>query len=77
MRTSPDRFSKCHTLFRGADDVLRNVEVYTYEAHNGLYDLLIIDGLKFVRVDMGQLSNMIDAWKPHHYKIEQHFNLSP
>ena len=76
MRVSEDRFSQHEALFRGADDVLRTAKVYTYEATTGLYDVLVIEGMRFVRVDMGKPSNLITAWKPHHYAIEKHFGLA-
>lgn len=76
MRTSPNRYSKIDILHRGADGVLRSAKVYCYEATNGLYDVVVIEGAQFVRVDMGPLSNLISDWKPHHYAICSHFGLS-
>ena len=75
MPLSIERFSKRDIRFKGADETMRYAKVYTYETHDKLYDVMIIDGLKLVRVNCGQLSNMISNWKPIHYKIEQHFNL--
>lgn len=75
MRTSLDRYSDHAGLHKGADGQIRESHCYSYESHNALYDIILIAGLQFVRVNMGPLSNMISDWKPHHYKIADHFNL--
>ncbi|CAN8140191.1 hypothetical protein THIOSC15_2100003 [uncultured Thiomicrorhabdus sp.] len=50
--------------------------VYGYETHNDIYDVLVVDKARYVRKNTGQWSNLIDAWEPIHYAIEQHFKLS-
>ncbi len=71
-----DRFYRSWTLHRGADGQLRNMEQFTYESHGAIYDVLLFEGLKLVRVNCGPLSNMISDWKPAHYAIESHFELT-
>ena len=75
MRTAEHRFYKSDTQFRGADSRVRPAAVYSYESHKALYDVLEIEGLRFVRVNMGPLSNLICDWRRHHYAIEHHFGL--
>ena len=75
MRTSESRFYTGDSSFKGADGILRAAKVFSYESQRSLYDVLVIEGMKFVRVNNGQISNMISNWKPHHYAIENHFNL--
>lgn len=81
MRLSKDRFSSHEGLFKGADKIIRKSKVYTYETGTGhsvfaaIYDIVIIEGSKFVRVNCGPCSNLISDWKPIHYAIDSHFNL--
>lgn len=75
MNLSQKRFLKGDARFRGADGIIREAKVYSYETQSKLYDIILIDGMKLVRVNCGQLSNMISDWKPIHYRIEQHFKL--
>jgi len=74
MRLSKDRFTRGdYRIDRG-----KGAEVfplYTYETSNTLYDIAIIDGMKFYRVNMGQWSNTIDNVKPIHCEIEKFFNI--
>ena len=71
MRLSKDRFTRGdYRIDRG-----KGAEVfplYTYETSNTLYDITIIDGMKFYRVNMGQWSNTV---KPIHHEIEKHFHI--
>lgn len=71
MRLSKDRFYRGdYRIDRG-----KGAEVfplYTYETGNALYDVAIIDGVKFYRVNMGQWSN---DNKPIHCEIEKFFNI--
>ena len=69
------RFYRSDSQFKGADGRIRQAVVYSYESHSVLYDMLLIEGMKFVRVNCGGLSNMICNWKPAHYAIERHFEL--
>ena len=56
-------------------------DVFTYEASNGLYDILIVTapssaaGLKMHRKNMGELEHTISNMHPIHYAIEKHFNI--
>lgn len=72
---SKDRFSQSDAQFKGADGRVRTATVYTYESHAKIYDVLLIEGMKFVRTNCGSISNMIDKWTPAHYAIESHFRL--
>lgn len=76
MNLSESRFSKGDTRFLGADGKIRPAKVYTYETHNTLYDIYIIEGAKFVRINMGKLGVLISDWHPIHYEIERHFHLA-
>ena len=76
MRTSPTRFYRGDATFLGADGVKRVAEVYSYESATALYDVLVIEGQRFVRANMGPPSNLITSWTPHHYAIEAHFGLA-
>lgn len=75
MTYAQDRFYHSQILHRGHDGEVREMEQYTYESHSTLYDVLVFEGSKFVRVNCGSLSCMIDKWTPAHYEIERHFNL--
>jgi len=72
MRLSKDRFYRGdYRIDRG-----KGAEVfplYTYETSNALYDITIIDGMKFYRVNMGQWSNTNVT--PIHCEIENFFNI--
>ena len=75
MNLSQSRFFKSDSRFKGHDGRTRDATVYSYETHDALYDVLLIEGGKYVRVNCGQLSDMISSWKPIHYAIEAHFEL--
>ena len=76
MNLSENNFSFGDTRFLGADGKVRPAEVYSYETKNDLYDIYIIEGKKFVRINMGKLGVLISDWHPIHYAIERHFNLA-
>ena len=76
MNLSDKRFSKFSTQFKGADGLVRPATVYAYETHNAIYDIVLIEGLQFVRVNMGKLSNLISDWRPIHYAIDSHFHIT-
>ncbi len=64
---------------KGADGKVRESATYTYETTGrdaAIYDVVIIEGLQFVRVNMGPLSNFITDFKPVHYEIINHFRLN-
>lgn len=75
MPLAKDRFNKCYGLHRGADGITRDSITYSYETHNSLFDIVVIEGSKFYRVNMGRLSQMISNIKPIHYEIEIHFGI--
>jgi len=75
MPLSPDRFYKGSTQFRCADGTVELATVYSYETHNALYNVLIIRGGKFYRLNCGPLSNLISAIRPIHYEIERKFGI--
>jgi len=71
MRLSKDRFYRgdyCVDRGKGAEVF----PLYSYETSNALYDITIIDGVKFYRINMGQWSN---DNKPIHHEIEKFFNI--
>ena len=70
-----DRFYRSQVLHRGHDGKVREMDQYTYDSHSTLYDVLVFEGSKFVRVNSGPLSIFISNWKPAHYAIERHFEL--
>ena len=76
MNLNKNNFSFGDTRFLGADGKVRPAEVYTYETKNDLYDIYIIEGKKFVRINMGKLGVLISDWHPIHYEIERHFKLA-
>jgi hypothetical protein len=76
MNLSENNFSKTHILIRDRiTDELLSVPLFTYESHNGLFDVGICRGQRIYRVDSRQWSNLICDIKPIHYAIESHFNL--
>lgn len=75
MPLSSDRFFKGDTRFKGADNRIRPAEVFSYETHTTLYDVLRIEDMLFVRVNSGRLGLLISDWKPIHYSISHHFGL--
>ena len=75
MNLSQNNFSQGDALFRGADGRIRAAKVYSYETRDKLFDVYLIEGRKFVRVNCGPLSCFIDKWTPIHYAIESHFGL--
>ncbi|KKK76316.1 hypothetical protein LCGC14_2864860 [marine sediment metagenome] len=76
MNLSKNNFSKGDTRFLGADGKIRPAKVYTYETKSKLYDIYIIEGKKFVRINMGKLGVLISDWHPIHYAIARHFHLA-
>lgn len=76
MNLATNRFYQSDTRFRGADGRVRDATVYSYEAAGTLYDVLIIEGMKYVRTNGGQLSGFITEWRQGHYDVERHFELS-
>ncbi len=70
-----DRFYHSQILHRGADGQVREMEQYTYDSHTTIYDVLVFEGSRMVRVNCGPLSIMICNWKPAHYAVERHFEL--
>lgn len=76
MNLSPDRFLQGSFTYRdAASGAFVSVPMYSYESKDALYDLAVVNGGKMVRVNCGPWSNRIDAWKPVHYAILNHFNL--
>ena len=75
VRVVQHRFSHHNGLHRGADGITRASATFTYESGKALYDIVVIEGLQFVRVNCGPLSNMVSDWTPHHYAIAAHFAL--
>ena len=75
MNLSEDNFSRGDTSFLGADGKIRPAKIYAYETKTDLYDILIIEKKKFVRINMGKLGVLISDWHSIHYAIESHFHL--
>lgn len=75
MNLASDRFYNSSGLHKGADGKVRPSHTYSYETHTTLYDIVKIEGLLFVSVNCGKLSNLICDWTPIHYRIESHFGL--
>lgn len=75
MPLSKDNFYKSDGVHLGADGITRDCTTYSYIIHSTLHDVIIIEGMKFYRVNFGQLSNIISAIKPIHYEIENHFGI--
>ena len=76
MRLAQDRFFKGQFNFkRTTNSKIEKAPRFTYETHNALYDIVIIDGHKYYSKNMGILHNTIDKITPIHVKIEQHFNI--
>ena len=76
MNLSENNFSRGDTRFLGADGKIRPAKVYTYATRRNLYDIYVIEGAKFVRINMGKLGVLISDWHPIHYAIESHFHLA-
>jgi len=51
------------------------VDQYTYEANNALYDVMRFGKALFVRENSGPWSDRIDAWNRIHYEICNHYGL--
>lgn len=76
MKLAESKFSKMFTIVEGKNGFRHNVEMFTYETGNGLYDIMLFDDdTKLYRVDMGKWSNLITDIQPVHYRIERHFNI--
>jgi hypothetical protein len=76
MRLAKDRFYKGQFNFRRDEGgEMESVPLYTYETHNALYDVVVLDGAEYVRTNMGAWSNRIDAWHRIHYAIRSHFGI--
>ena len=74
MNTAQDRFFKQSFNFRRtAESAVESAPMYGYESHKKLYDVLVLDGHKYYRVNMGAWANTIDKITPAHASIEQHF----
>jgi len=73
MNLAQHRFYKGDFLTRGADDQLRSWYRYTYEAHNGLYDVdvRLEDGFKRYQVDMQPVTEP----GPIHLAVEKYFGV--
>jgi len=76
MNLAADRFYKGAFNFRRvAGNPVESVPLYSYEAAARLYDILILDGHKYYRVNMGAWANTIDRIAPAHVEIERHFSI--
>ena len=76
MNLANDRFYKSNcTFIKKVTKEKVIAPVYTYETKTKLFDVLVYENSKFVRVNMGPWSNIIDHWEPIHYAIEKHFKL--
>jgi len=49
--------------------------IYSYESKAKRYDVMIYNGLQFVRLNMGNWSNLVCDFKQTHYKILAHYKL--
>ena len=75
MKLAEKQFSKRRAIIEDKNKRKHNVNMFTYETGNGLYDIMIFSGGKFYRVNMGKWSNLITDIKPIHYMIEKHFSI--
>ena len=74
MTYAADRFLKgSFNTRRSPDAAVETFPLYSYGSHAKLYDVLVVDGAKFYRVNMGAWANTIDKITPAHASIEQHF----
>lgn len=48
---------------------------YTYESIARIYDVMVIESVKYYRVNGGAWSNLITNIMPIHYEIERHFGI--
>lgn len=77
MNAATDRFYLGQFNYRvDGDDALHTAPLYSYESKSTLYDVLVLNGMRYVRVNCGPWSNIISAWKLPHYEIERHFGLT-
>jgi len=74
-RTAEHRFSCYPGLHKGYDGKVRESMTYSYESHNAIYDVVVIEGAVLVRTNMGKLSPLINDWTPHHYEIANKYKL--
>jgi len=76
MKLSESRFYQGHYNFRRTpESVMESVPIYSYETIGSIYDLIVMDGCEYVRVNMCSWSNGINAWRPIHYEIRHHFGI--
>ena len=53
----------------------RPADLYTGRIGSDVYQIMLISGLRFYRVNDGPLSNLICDICAEHYDLEQHFGL--
>lgn len=75
MKLSNNNFSKnAYRLKQSGKFYIEGI-TYTYETRNDIYDITIIDGMKYYQKNMGGYSSRIDSIQPIHYAIENHYNI--
>ena len=75
MKLSKERFSKGPCRFRTPGKIDVEGTLYTYESQKDIFDIVILNGMKYYQKNMRGYSNRIDVIEPIHCEIERHYNI--
>ena len=75
MNLASDRFYQGSFNYRAAGGGVETAPLYSYESGSTLYDVLLLDGRKYYRSNMGQWFVTLGGIKRVHSDIERHFNI--
>ena len=75
MMLSKNNFYKSVHWFKRPGNTDIEGAIHTYEPNDAIYDIAIINKMKFYQKNMGEYSNRIDSIQPIHCAIEDHYGI--